>query len=748
MPAERIIAVDFGTSTSVIRVKRYLNGQPVGDRLETKPVTFNMGSTMVPTLVQKKQDTGESVYFGHEAETPHKKTETFCNFKVDIENPDPEIRARARGFTAEFFSFLVKTYRTQSEGSHLGESDDKERTIISYPVKWSDEAKSFMIETARSAGFPNVEGMDEAQAAIQAVTAQNADQLQSKGYLKSGIPCNILLIDMGAGTTDLVLCRYTPGNQPKTDILTTWPKEDGTLFGGREIDNLLKEYICSAMPEDSVDIVRKKIGTDKFKAWKETVVSPALAKGESVDYFSALDDLLNLLEIDADYLVDRASLESFAADYLRQLPKLVKDCLASARMGGKQVDLVILTGGHSQWYFVRGILRGKLGQLENVGLSKAQADPDRIISISLPQETVALGLAYGPLRAALPKLEPKPEPEATPTSRREQDLPKIIAPMPPVLHTSQSAQQNSPARILLPGKNASQKNILEFYRQNKSSLSCDSRNIPLVVQADGTVVSIKGNNVIPYREGGIAWNNIVSIVCQNATTVGLKTDGTVIAIGNKDFGQCNVQNWNNIVAVDRGAFHTAGLRADGTVVVAGGSIFRPCEHWRDIVAISSGENHIVGLRADGTVVAAGNNAYKQCNTKSWSNIIAVSCGDYHTVGLRADGTAVAVGGNDSSECDVQNWHNIKSISCRFLCTVGLQMDGTAIACGTNARKQREVQEWKNLIAIFATGNRTFAIQNDGSVIYTDYQTEYQSRFLLPAKKIYYPITSHLPIKLF
>lgn len=405
MPAERIIAVDFGTSTSVIRVKRYLNRQPVGDRLETKPVTFNMGSTMVPTLVQKKQDTGESVYFGHEAETPHKKTETFCNFKVDIENPDPEIRARARNLTAEFFVFLAKTYRTQSDGSHLGESDDKERTIISYPVKWSDETKSFMIETARAAGFPNVEGMDEAQAAIRAVTAQNADQLQSKGYLQSGIPCNILLIDMGAGTTDLVLCRYTPGSQPETDILTTWPKEDSTFFGGREMDALLKEYICSAMPEDSVDIVRKKIGTDKFKAWKETVVSPALVRGERVDYFSALDDLLNLLEIDADYLVDRASLESFAADYLRQLPQLVKDCLAAAQMTGDQVDLVILTGGHSQWYFVREILSGKLGQLGDMGLSKVQADPNRIISISLPQETVALGLAYQGL-----DLLPPPEP--------------------------------------------------------------------------------------------------------------------------------------------------------------------------------------------------------------------------------------------------------------------------------------------------------------------------------------------------
>lgn len=33
MGVERIIGTDFGTSESVIRVKRYSNGQPVDDRL-------------------------------------------------------------------------------------------------------------------------------------------------------------------------------------------------------------------------------------------------------------------------------------------------------------------------------------------------------------------------------------------------------------------------------------------------------------------------------------------------------------------------------------------------------------------------------------------------------------------------------------------------------------------------------------------------------------------------------------------
>lgn len=393
MSVERIIGVDFGTSTSVIRVKRYDEGKPIGDRLETKSVLFNMGSPIVPTLVQKFK-TGENTYFGYEAEIAHKNTETYRNFKMDIENQDENIRRQARELTVDFFGFLARTYKEQSEGGHLGQSDDKERTIISYPVKWSEETKSFMIKTAKDAGFMNVEGIDEAQAAIHAVTVQNADLLTNKGYFKDGVPVNILLIDMGAGTTDLVMCHHTPGKQSKTDILSIWPKGENFLFGGREIDELLKSYIGQVLPEQVI----KRIGIEQYKAWKESIVSPALQRGETVDYFAAMDNLLDVLEIEAEYSVDRESFELYMENYLRNLPELVNGCVKTAGIENKDVDLVILTGGHSQWYFVPEMLSEKMEQFGKSGLEKIQADPSRIIAIARPQETVALGMVYGPLK--------------------------------------------------------------------------------------------------------------------------------------------------------------------------------------------------------------------------------------------------------------------------------------------------------------------------------------------------------------
>ena len=76
MAVERLIGVDFGTSTSVIRVKRYENGKPAGEMLETKEVIFGGNGAMVPTLVMKKDDDASVCYFGYEAQQKKKRVDS------------------------------------------------------------------------------------------------------------------------------------------------------------------------------------------------------------------------------------------------------------------------------------------------------------------------------------------------------------------------------------------------------------------------------------------------------------------------------------------------------------------------------------------------------------------------------------------------------------------------------------------------------------------------------------------------
>jgi len=95
--------------------------------------------------------------------------------------------------------------------------------------------------------------------------------------------------------------------------------------------------------------------------------------------------------------------------------------------------------------------------------------------------------------------------------------------------------------------------------------------------------------------------------------VGLKSNGTVVAAGGNDEGQCNVGTWTNIKQVAAGGLTTVGLKNDGTVVVATGpfannsAIINSVSTWTNIkqVAVDDMGQYIVGLKSDGKVVVAG-----------------------------------------------------------------------------------------------------------------------------------------------
>jgi uncharacterized repeat protein (TIGR02543 family) len=173
-------------------------------------------------------------------------------------------------------------------------------------------------------------------------------------------------------------------------------------------------------------------------------------------------------------------------------------------------------------------------------------------------------------------------------------------------------------------------------------------------------------------------------------TVGLKSDGTVVALGFNGWGECNVSGWTDIIQVAAGFQHTVGVRADGTMVAVGAN-YGQCNvgGWTDIIQVSAGAVHTVGLKSDGTVVALGDNGYRECNVGGWKNIIQVAAGWCHTVGLKASGRVVAVGYNDCGQRNVGRWRDIVQVAAGYSHTVGLKSDGTVVAAGSEI----ELAKW-------------------------------------------------------
>ena len=201
--------------------------------------------------------------------------------------------------------------------------------------------------------------------------------------------------------------------------------------------------------------------------------------------------------------------------------------------------------------------------------------------------------------------------------------------------------------------------------------------------------------------------------------VGLRADGTVLAVGNNAYGRCGVSGWKNVAAIAVGWYHTVGLRADGTVLATGDNVDGRCDvsEWKDVVAIAAGYAHTVGLHADGSVLAVGNDVvYGQCGVSGWKNVVAIAAGQYHTVGLRADGTVLAVGSNTDGRCNVSGWKDVVAIAAGYAHTVGLRADGTVLAAGDNVDGRCDVSEWKDVVAIAAGYAHTVGLHADGSVL--------------------------------
>ena len=255
------------------------------------------------------------------------------------------------------------------------------------------------------------------------------------------------------------------------------------------------------------------------------------------------------------------------------------------------------------------------------------------------------------------------------------------------------------------------------------------------LKSNGTVVRVGDTHIAKMIAAGLeglqgrdiygdtkynmaAWQNIVALAMNAWYAAGLKNDGTVVTTGITEHGRCDINSWRNIVAIAVSNSSTVGLKADGTVVAVGSNNYGQCNtsDWRDIVAVAASRYHTVGLKSDGTVAAIGDNAAGQCNVSDWRNIVAIAVSMKSTVGLRADGTVVAVGDSIYGQCNVSDWRDIVAIAANVWHTIGLKADGTVVATRDYKEGQGNVSDWTDIVAVTVGDNHTVGLRADGTVV--------------------------------
>jgi hypothetical protein len=123
------------------------------------------------------------------------------------------------------------------------------------------------------------------------------------------------------------------------------------------------------------------------------------------------------------------------------------------------------------------------------------------------------------------------------------------------------------------------------------------------------------------------------------------------------YGQTYVRaDFTGLVAIAAGTWHNLGLKSDGTVVAMGynysGQASVPAG-LSGVTAIAAGRTHSVALKGDGTVVTWGSNGSGQAEVpEGLSGVTAIAAGQHNTLAVKGDGTVVAWGSNNLGESTV------------------------------------------------------------------------------------------------
>src|SRR5713101_508273 len=388
------IGIDFGTSNSCVTYATYY--EDMNGRLEGTPVhrpealTFQHKDT-IPTVVFLGDGADQQPLCGEMAE---EKAVFFpeltrSGFKLRLGRPGQSGRD-AFLLSKQFLAYL----RTRlSDYVPLDQPAQNQRieTIIGHPVQWSIDQREETRRAATEAGFPNVVLEEEPLAALY------AHLCDERGGFHPQPGGQILMIDMGGGTTDFALLQLPASAEERpistpVDPSALVPAWGGgrTSYGGRDLDQLLLDYLSR---DWDPQIVAQERGLllREVRRFKETFSNHVR---EGVDRYETMW-LVGGKPLKVS--LTRLEFETVAAHYITHFEALVRGALELAKVAPRQISSLILAGGHSRWYFVDDTLKNIFPHISRGNFT--------LLRHNHPEQSVARGLAYVPLvRSAGAKL--------------------------------------------------------------------------------------------------------------------------------------------------------------------------------------------------------------------------------------------------------------------------------------------------------------------------------------------------------
>lgn len=191
-----------------------------------------------------------------------------------------------------------------------------------------------------------------------------------------------LVVDFGAGTTDLVLGRFSPQDGKLVETQTY-----GAPYGGRDFDERIACFIAERLRIPLVQglppVLRQE--AKRFKEDMSEMFNSGT--GQTDQYERSLSIPLGGQDISGRVFLDRPTFESeaVARKLIEGFKELLEHGLAKFQVPPEKVGTVITTGGGALWYFVKETLMTLFPE-------------GRVKDVTDPQRAISKGLALTPLR--------------------------------------------------------------------------------------------------------------------------------------------------------------------------------------------------------------------------------------------------------------------------------------------------------------------------------------------------------------
>lgn len=257
-------------------------------------------------------------------------------------------------------------------------------------------------------------------------------------------------------------------------------------------------------------------------------------------------------------------------------------------------------------------------------------------------------------------------------------------------------------------------------RRFSQRLSADLHSV--AVTHDGHVRAAGPNPDGQCHTNTYDWRDMKAVSAGAGFTIGLRADGTVLGVGNNDFGQLRVKDWTQITAISAGTRHTIGLRADGTLLACGQNRNEECKvtHWRNIVHVVAGQNCTFGIKKDGRVLVSGNNKNGDLQVSHLENVADIAyAAPGRIIALLQDGTVARIGRENHMRKNFAGFRGLRQISAAPDYFAGLFENGTVRLLTyfwQDSGVEAATTDWHDIVAIAAGRHHILGWKADGTLI--------------------------------